>query len=160
MDLLKKADSSRVVNVSSEAHKGGRFEPDNIQLTDGYNGLQAYANTKLFNIMFSRELADKVQGTGITTYSLHPGTVRTNLDSGGGGGTLFAFLFKLAKPFMMSPKKGARTSVYLATEPGIESLSGKYFVNNKVAEPLEIAHDKEKCRQLWEISETLTIKRT
>ncbi len=159
LDLLENAGRARVVNVASEAHKGGVFDPDNIQLTFGYNGLKAYANTKLYNIMFTRELADKVQGTGITAYSLHPGTVRTNLDTGGGGGSLFTFLFKLAKPFMMSPKKGARTSIYLATEPGIESLSGKYFVNKKVAEPLDIAQDKEKCRQLWELSETLTIKR-
>ena len=159
LDLLKNADGARIVNVASEAHKGGTFDPDNIQLTDGYNGLKAYANTKLYNIMFTRELADRVKGTGITTYALHPGTVRTNLDSGGGGGSLFTFLFKIAKPFMMSPKKGARTSVYLATEPGIESLSGKYFVNKKVAKPLDIAHEKEKCRQLWELSESLTIKR-
>lgn len=159
LDLLKNADNARVVNIASEAHKGGTFDPDNIQLTDGYNGLKAYANTKLYNIMFTRELADRVKGTGITTYALHPGTVRTNLDSGGGGGSLFTFLFKIAKPFMMSPKKGARTSVHLATEPGIESLSGKYFVDKKVTKPLDIAHDKEKCRQLWELSETLTIKR-
>lgn len=154
---LGKADKSRVINVASESHRAGKFDPDNLQLNEGYNSLQAYSNSKLYNIMFTCLLSEKFKKTDITTYSLHPGTVRTNLDSGGGGGSLFALLFKLGKPFMMSPKRGAKTTVYLTSEPDIESLSGKYFVNSKTKQPLEAAYDREKCRVLWDLSETLTI---
>lgn len=157
-ELLNKAEKSRVINVASEAHRSGVFDPDNIQLTEGYNSLKAYANSKLYNIMFTYALSDRFKATDITTFSLHPGTVRSNLDSGGGGGSLFTFLFKLGKPFMLSPKKGAKTSVYLATEPGIESFTGKYFVKRKTKQPLEVAHDMKKCNILWELSETLTMK--
>lgn len=155
---LNKAGKSRVINVASEAHRSAVFDPDNIQLTEGYNSLKAYANSKLYNVMFTYALSDRFKTTDITTFSLHPGTVRSNLDSGGGGGSLFTFLFKLGKPFMLSPKTGAKTSVYLATEPGIEPLTGKYFVKKKTKQPLEVAHDLKKCNILWEISETLTMK--
>ncbi len=155
LGLLRNASDARVINVASEAHRAGKFEPENLQLETGYNSIKAYANSKLFNIMFTHELASRLQKTGITTYSLHPGTVRTNLDTGGGGGSLFAFLFKLGKPFMLSPKRGAKTSIYLATEPGIESLNGRYFKNRKEIKPLDIAYDRQKCRDLWEQSEKL-----
>jgi NAD(P)-dependent dehydrogenase (short-subunit alcohol dehydrogenase family) len=155
---LLNADKARVITVSSEAHKAGKFEPDNLQLNIGYNSLKAYANSKLFNIMFAFELATRLKHTQVTSYSLHPGTVRTNIHSGGSGYSLFSFLLKLGRPFMRGPKRGAETSVYLATEPGIETLNGNYFVDEKVEDPLDIAFDGEKCRHLWEISETLTIK--
>ncbi len=158
LNPLLNAEEARVITVSSEAHKAGKFEPDNLQLNIGYNSLKAYANSKLFNIMFANELAQRFNHTPVTSYSLHPGTVRTNIHSGGSGYSLFSFLLKLGRPFMRSPKRGAKTSVYLATEPGIETLNGNYFVDEKVEDPLEIAFDREKCRQLWEISETLTIK--
>jgi NAD(P)-dependent dehydrogenase (short-subunit alcohol dehydrogenase family) len=155
---LMLADHARVITVSSEAHKAGSFDPDNLQLKYGYNSLKAYANSKLFNIMFTRSLAELLEKSSVTAYSLHPGTVRTNIHAGGGSQSIFSFLLKLGRPFMKSPKRGAGTSIYLATEPGIETLSGNYFVDKKVTKPLETAYDSEKCRHLWEISETLTIK--
>lgn len=156
-DLLKSSKSARIINVASEAHRAGKFEPDNLQLETGYNSLKAYANTKLFNIMFAYELAGRIRDTGTTAFSIHPGGIRTNLNSGGGGGSLFAFLFKIGKPFLQSPNKGAKTLVYLATEPGIEPLSGMYFKKTKNALPSQEAFDKEKCRLLWDLSETLTM---
>jgi len=156
-DLLKSAKASRIINVASEAHRAGKFDPDNFQLEVGYNSLKAYANSKLYNIMFTSELADRLQNTGTIAFSLHPGTIRTNLDSGGGGGSLFSFLFKLGKPFMQGPGKGAKPVVYLATESGLEPLNGKYFKKKKPIRPSGDAEDRGKCRLLWDLSETLTM---
>ncbi len=153
---LKSAGSARVVNVASEAHRAGEFDPGNLQLKTGYNSTRAYANTKMFNIMFSFELHRRMSEQGITVYAVHPGTVRTRIDAGGSSGSLFLLLYKLGKPFMRSPKKGAETPLWLALEPGIESMSGRYFQDKRVKEPLEIAHNPQACRKLWELSEELT----
>jgi NAD(P)-dependent dehydrogenase (short-subunit alcohol dehydrogenase family) len=155
---LLQAEKGRIITVASEAHRAGTYDPDNLQLSEGYNSFKAYANSKLFNIMFTAGLADRLSDTSVTAYSLHPGTVRTNIHSGSSQHSIFSFLLQLAKPFLRSPKKGAMTSVYLARNPGIETLSGKYFIGKKVVSPLKVAANKEKCMNLWEISETLTMK--
>ena len=153
LPALKSAESGRVVNVASEAHKSGTFDSENLQLENGYSTVKAYGNSKLFNIMFTRQLHKELDGTNISTFSLHPGVVNTNFAAD--SDSFFAKLFNLGRFFMLSPEKGASTSVYLCTEPGIEHLSGHYFIKSKPAKPYGIAMDDAACRQLWEKSKKL-----
>ena len=152
--LLEKTEQSRVINVASEAHRYGEFSPNNIQLENGYTASKAYGNSKLFNMMFTHQLNKELEGKDITTYSLHPGVVNTNFASE--SNSLFAKFFNLARLIMISPEKGAQTSIYLCTEPGIEKKSGKYFSKSRPAKPSKsAATDDQKCKKLWEISEDL-----
>lgn len=154
MPLLEKTPKSRIVNVASEAHRYGEFDPNNIQLTKGYSASKAYGNSKLFNIMFTHHLNKELDGKDITTYSLHPGVVNTNFAAE--SDSWFAKLFNLGRFFMKSPEQGAQTTIYLCTEPGIENLSGRYFSNSKPAKPQKkAAMDDEACKRLWEMSEEL-----
>lgn len=153
LPALSRTESARIINVASEAHKSGEFEPVNIQLENKYSAMKAYGNTKLFNIMFTRELHNELQGTSVTTYSLHPGVVNTNFASE--SDSFFAKLFNLGRIFMLSPEKGASTSIYLSTEPGIEHLSGRYFIKSKPIKPSKTAQNDESCSTLWEMSEDI-----
>lgn len=153
LPALKRAESARIVNVASEAHKSGMFDPGNLQLKNGYSTVKAYGNSKLFNIMFTRQLHRELRGTDMTTFCLHPGVVNTNFASD--SDSFFARLFDLGRLFMLSPEKGASTSVYLCTEPGIEHLSGRYFIKSKPAKPSGIARNDEACKKLWDMSQDL-----
>ncbi|TVR18183.1 MAG: SDR family oxidoreductase [Balneolaceae bacterium] len=154
LPLLKRTPGSRVINVASDAHNAGEFNPGNIQLEKGYSTMKAYGNSKLFNIMFTWQLAKELKGSGTTTFSLHPGVVNTNFASN--SNSWFAKLFNIGRIFMISPEKGAKTSIYLCTEEGIEQHSGKYFKNSALSKPGKSeAHDDDACRELWEISEGL-----
>jgi len=153
LPALDRAESARIINVASEAHKSGTFDTDNVQLKNGYSAIKAYGNSKLFNIMFTRQLHNELKETAITTYSLHPGVVNTNFASK--SDSFFAKLFNLGRFFMLTPEKGASTSIYLSTEPGIEQLSGGYFIKSKPAKPSAVALDDEACRELWGISQKL-----
>ena len=154
MPLLEKADSARIVNVASNAHRTGRFEPENLQIEKGYDTYKAYGNSKLFNIMFTQRLAREIEGSGITTYSLHPGVVATHFASE--SDSLYAKLFSLGRFFMISPEKGAETTNYLCTEPGIEHLNGKYFVKKRPVKPkIKAATDDASCDLLWQKSEDI-----
>ncbi|REL39048.1 SDR family NAD(P)-dependent oxidoreductase [Rhodohalobacter sp. SW132] len=154
MPLLEKTPQSRIMNVASEAHRYGEFDPKNIQLTERYSASKAYGNSKLFNIMFTHHLNKKLEGKDITTYSLHPGVVNTNFAAE--SDSWFAKLFNLGRFFMKSPEQGAQTTIYLCTEPGIENLSGRYFNNSKPAKPQkDVALDDEACKRLWKMSEEM-----
>lgn len=154
MPLLEITPHSRIINVASNAHRYGTFDPGNLQLQRGYTPRQAYGNSKLFNIMFTHHLNKKLAGKDVTTYSLHPGVVNTNFASG--SDSLFAKLFSIIRLFMKSPEKGAETTIFLCTEPGIEKYSGKYFSGSKPVKPKkDTAMDDEACKELWDISEEL-----
>ncbi|MEX0660746.1 MAG: SDR family oxidoreductase [Balneolaceae bacterium] len=154
LPLLEKTPSSRIINVASEAHRYGEFDPANIQLKKGYTASKAYGNSKLFNMMFTFQLNKELKDKDITTYSLHPGVVNTNFAAE--SNSLFAKFFNLGRFFMMSPEKGAQTSIYLCAEPGIGKHSGKYFSKSKLTKPNKrAATDDQKCKKLWEISEEL-----
>ena len=154
MPLLKNADSARIINVASEAHRYGRFVPHNLQFEKGYMTYKAYGNSKLFNIMFTQRLAREIQGTGITAYSLHPGVVDTNFAAN--SDSIFSKFFNLGRFFMISPEKGAETTNYLCTEPGIEHLNGEYFVKKKPVKPqIKAATDDVSCDLLWQKSEEI-----
>ncbi len=157
LDRFKASAPARIINVSSRAHRFARggLDFDDLQLTSRYGGMKAYARSKLANIYFTRELARRLQGTGVTVNALHPGSLATGFGRDGDVKGAFGWLFSLARPFLRSPQKGAQTSIYLASAPEVEGVSGKYFADSKEAEPTSIARDDEAARRLWEASEAL-----
>jgi len=150
---IKAAGRARIINVASEAHKTGTFEPDNLQLETGFNPMRAYGNSKLFNILFTFELAERLKGTRVTANCLHPGVVRTNF--GRQSHWIMKLLIAIGRPFMISPQKGARTTVYLATSGEVDEISGEYFKNRKVRRPSRTARNMDYAKTLWTISEKL-----
>ena len=119
-----------------------------------YRGFPVYGMTKLANIMFTYELAERLKGTFVTANCLHPGSVGTNFGRNNAGP--MALFFRAAKPFMRRPEQGADTLIWLASSPDVKDVSGKYFSDRKEIEAKEIAHDPAARLRLWEISEELT----
>ena len=154
LDLLKTSAPARIVNVSSDAHRGGIIPFDDLQLTRKFTSFAAYSNSKLANLLFTRELSRRLQGTGVTANSLHPGAVATHFGMEVKGAA--AWVFKLVRPFMRTPDKGAQTTVYLASSPEVAGVSGKYFKDCKEISPARQALDDEGARRLWEVSEALS----
>ncbi|HEV2147271.1 MAG TPA: SDR family oxidoreductase [Longimicrobiaceae bacterium] len=150
LDLLVRSAPARVVTVSSGAHRNGRIVWDDLQGERRYRGLRAYANTKLANLLFTRELARRLEDTGVTANAMHPGVVGTSLLFGG-----WAPL-RLLKPFLRTPEQGARTVVHLASSPGVEGVSGRYFQDEREVQPAPAALDDEAARRLWRSSAELT----
>ena len=154
LERLKQSAPSRIITVSSEAQRWGNMDFDDLQSTQKYRGFPVYGMTKLANIMFTYELAERLKGTFVTANCLHPGAVGTNFGKNNGGPmTLF---FRAAKPFMRSPEQGADTLIWLASSPDVEGVSGKYFSDRKEIEAKKVAYDPAARRKLWEISEDLT----
>jgi NAD(P)-dependent dehydrogenase (short-subunit alcohol dehydrogenase family) len=149
-DVLVRSAPARVVTVSSEAHRGGRMAWDDLQGERSYRGLRAYANAKLANLLFTRELARRLEGTGVTANAAHPGVVGTSLLFGG-----WAPL-RLLKPFLRTPEQGASTVIYLASSPEVEGVSGRYFRDEREIRPAAAALDDEAARRLWRVSAELT----
>lgn len=157
MGRIKESGPARVVNVASTAHKGARHGLDfsDLQSTKHYRGMQAYSRSKLANIYFTTELARRLEGTGVTSNCLHPGTVATGYGRDGDTIGVLAFGLKLSAPFFLSPEKGARTSIYLASSPDVAEVSGKYFVKCRPRLPSKVARDQEAAKRLWQVSEEL-----
>jgi len=153
LDLLLASAPARVVNVASEAHRGTRLDFDDLDSRRRYSGLGVYGRSKLMNLLFTAELARRLEGKAVTANALHPGVVATGF--GGNTPGLFRTLVRIAQPFMLSPEKGARTLVYLATSPEVEGVSGKYFYRCREMRPSPAARDPESARRLWELSEQL-----
>jgi retinol dehydrogenase-12 len=151
---LEASGPARVVTVSSTAHRSARLDLDDPQLQRRYSAMLAYSNSKLANIMFTRELARRLDGTGVTANCLHPGTVRTQF--GQTGSTWLKLGLMIGGPFLRSPQSGARTVVYLASSPEVSNASGGYYVSAKRREPSATARDDAAARRLWEISAELT----
>lgn len=151
LDLLKKSAPSRIVSVSSTAHKYGKIDIGGWMAGRDYSAFGAYSNSKLANVLFTYELARRLQGTGVTANCLHPGGVGTNLFRG-----LPGFLQALIKLVTIGPERGARTSIYLASSPEVEGITGKYFARRRQQKSSETSHNEEAARRLWEVSEELT----
>jgi NAD(P)-dependent dehydrogenase (short-subunit alcohol dehydrogenase family) len=151
LGLLKKSSPARIVNVSSAAHTVGRIDFDNLQGEKKYGRFSAYANSKLANVLFTYELARRLEGTGVTVNCLHPGTVATGLFR-----NLPKPIEALIKLVTVNPDKGAMTSVYLASSPDVEAVSGKYFVRKRATQTSKESYNKEVARRLWEVSEAMT----
>src|SRR5215210_3665936 len=155
LDLLKASAPSRIVNVSSGDHASGTIDFDDLQQEKRYKGAKAYSQSKLANVLFTYELAKRLEGTGVSANCLHPGAgIRTNFGSGVSG--IFGFTVRALRPLMKSPEKGAETSIYLASSPEVEGLSGRYFVKKAAARSSDLSHDKRLARRLWEVSAELT----
>ncbi len=158
LDLLEAAAPSRIVVLSSGAHefaKGG-LDFEDLQAEQSFSSMRVYGRSKLANLLFTRELAKRLDGTGVTVNAVHPGAVRTRLGRDGDGGRLGNLAMALLGPFFRSADKGARTSVYVATDPSLADVSGAYFANEKTKEPAATALDDEAAARLWTISEELT----
>jgi len=158
MARIEQSAPARIVNVASTAHKGARhgLDFDDLQATKHYRGMQVYSHSKLANIYFTTELARRLQGAGVTANCLHPGTVRTGYGRDGDSTGLLALGLKISQPFFLSPEKGARTSIYLASSPEVAGVSGQYFVKCKPKRPSKAARDDDAARRLWTVSEQLT----
>jgi NAD(P)-dependent dehydrogenase (short-subunit alcohol dehydrogenase family) len=152
MPLLQKG-QARIINVSSDLHKAGKPRFDNLRSAEDYGAVKAYAASKLYNIYFTRSLAERYADKGVTAYALHPGVVKTEFNSKLNG--FLKFFFSLSAPFAITPEKGAETTVFLATAPKLESKSGLYFVKAKVKSPSSIANDVDARTKLWQTSEEL-----
>jgi len=138
---------ARVVNTSSDAHRRGTLDFDDLQSARDYNGLKVYGLSKLCNILYTRELARRSAGTGVTANSLHPGFVATRFGDQSGGP--LAFVIRVAKLFALSKEKGAETIVYLASSPEVATISGGYFYQNQLATPNRAAQDDAAAERLW-----------
>ncbi len=154
LDVLKASAPSRIVNVSSGDHSNAIIDFDDLQGENGYKGAKAYSQSKLATVLFTYELARRLEGTGVTANCLHPGVVGTNLGSGVSG--VFGFMVRALTPLMLSPEKGAETSIYLASSPEVEGVSGRYFVKKAEARSSDKSYDKRLARRLWEVSAELT----
>ncbi|MDQ3285775.1 MAG: SDR family oxidoreductase, partial [Actinomycetota bacterium] len=148
LDLLKESAPSRIVTVSSDAHRWAKIDLDDLQSRKRYRGMQVYGKTKLANIMFTYELAERLEGTGVTANCMHPGGVNTNFGNNQGGP--MNLLFRLFKPFMRSPEQGADTLVYLAASPEVDGMTDKYLVDRKVKAASDAAYDETTRKRLWE----------
>jgi retinol dehydrogenase 12 len=144
---------ARVVSTSSMAHQGASLDFSDLQGARRYNGWQAYGRSKLANILFTRELARRLAGTGVTANSFHPGVVATRFGSASGG--LTSLLLPLARPFFTFLDEGADTLVYLASAPEVANVTSKYFARRRVVEPSAAARDDAAAKRLWEASEAL-----
>jgi NAD(P)-dependent dehydrogenase (short-subunit alcohol dehydrogenase family) len=151
---LTAAAPARVITVTSGAHTGARLDLDDPQLERGWDGWRAYANSKLANILFTRELARRLEGTGVTANCAHPGVVRTRF--GREARLPMRAAVTLGRPFMLSPQRGASTIVYLATSPEVAGASGGYYVKRQRREPSAAARDDATAQRLWQLSEELT----
>jgi NAD(P)-dependent dehydrogenase (short-subunit alcohol dehydrogenase family) len=145
---------SRVINVSSGAHSGARLDFDDLQSERGYSATRAYGRTKLANILFTYELARRLRGTGVTANCLHPGVIDTQLlaDFMGSPGTRSGG----ARSFGASAESGAESSIFLASSPDVERVTGKYFDDRRERRSSPESYDEAAARRLWSISEELT----
>jgi NAD(P)-dependent dehydrogenase (short-subunit alcohol dehydrogenase family) len=155
LDRIKASAPARIVTVASGAHRGARngLDFDDLQLERGhYRGFQQYCRSKLANIMFANELARRLDGTGVTSNSMHPGYVHTNFAREGDTGLMGHLSYWLGRPFSLSPEKGADTIVYLAASPDVDGRSGGYYEKNRLVRPAALARDRNLAAKLWEYS--------
>lgn len=157
LDRIKASAPARIVNVSSRAHDRSTINFDDLQFERGYSAIRCYGQSKLANVLFTYELARRLEGTGVTANCLHPGVVRTGFAKNNSGplGTFVNGAARVAGMFFISPKKGAETSIYLASSPAVEGVTGKYFARSKETPSNAESHDREVARRLWEISERM-----
>ena len=155
LDVLNSSSPSRVVNVASDAHQGARLDFDDLQCHKSYGGYKAYGRSKLANLLFTYELARKLEGTGVTVNGLHPGLVATSFLATNNGlrGRLYNFFLKRMG---RSAEDGARTVIYLAASAEVEGVSGGYFMDEGLVDSSEASYDRDASVRLWKESEALT----
>ena len=157
-ESLKASGKARIINVSSGAHSGClKINFDDLQFKKGYIGKKAYEHSKLANILFTYELARRLKGTGIIVNAVHPGGVITNFCKNNGWVSWAKHVVAhLLARNLVGPTEGAKTSVYLATSPDVEGVSGRYFSNLKETHSSNASYDEDAARRLWDVSLELT----
>lgn len=153
LDRLRATPGARIVSTSSGAHRGAKLDFADLQSQNGYRAFGVYGRSKLMNILFTRELARRLAGTGVSANCLHPGFVATRFGDSGRG--VMSVGLKMAKKFALTPEAGARTIIYLASSPEVEGVTGKYFYQCKPATPSREAQNDEDARRLWTLSAQL-----
>jgi NAD(P)-dependent dehydrogenase (short-subunit alcohol dehydrogenase family) len=154
LPTLQTSTPSRIITVASDAHSGATIQFDDLQWkTHRYRAFAAYGQSKLANILFTYELARRLEGQAITANTLHPGFVASNF---GKSTPLMRFGFAIARPFAISPENGATTPIYLATSPAVATTSGLYFVKQEPARSSAVSYNEETAHRLWAVSEQLT----
>ncbi len=154
LDLLTASAPARIVNVSSDSHRSGSIQLDDLQAEKLYRPMRTYPQAKLAVVLFTYELARRLQGTEVTANCLHPGFVATNFAQSDGGPAV-RLLVKVLGSFGTSPQEGAKTSIYLASSPEVEGVTGQYFVKSIPRRSAAISYDESLQRQLWEQSAKL-----
>lgn len=154
LSLLIASAPSRVVTVSSSAHRFGRIHFDDLMLEKGYTAFRAYSQAKLANVLFSYELARRLRGTGVTANCLDPGPVRTRFGNEASG--LLHIGLVAVRPFELSPDRGARTSIYLASSSEVDDVTGRHFVRRRPHRSSPATYDEGAAKRLWDISARLT----
>lgn len=154
LDRLKASASARIVNVASNAHMGGRINFADLQGQHRYGGWRAYAQSKLANLLFTYELARRLDHTEVTANAVHPGFVATGFGRNNRGA--FAWLIRLAQFAALSPEQGAQTLIYLASSPEVQGVTGKYFVKKRAVTSSKASYDYSVARRLWDVSADFT----
>ncbi len=154
LDLLERSAPARVVSVASAGHRHGTMDFEDLGYERRYSIMKAYARSKLGNVLFSNELSRRLAGTGVTSNSLHPGAVATNIWS---GAPTWArpFIALVARPFFITPEKGGERITQLVTDPALSEVTGAYFENGKRVPASPRAQDEPLARHLWTASSTL-----
>jgi len=154
LDRLKQSAPARVVTVSSNAQAMGRIDFDDLQGERSYSGSRAYNQSKLANVLFTYELAKRLQASAVTANALHPGVVSTSFGAEDPRG-IQRLIIPLARPFMKSPAQGAATSIHLASSPDLEQVTGRYFANSKPKRSSKRSYDEAAAARLWQVSADL-----
>ncbi|WP_433775361.1 SDR family oxidoreductase [Bacillus wiedmannii] len=152
LDRLKESAPARIINVSSNVHSRGKLDFDDLQYTKKYTGMGAYSRSKLANILFTYELARRLEGTNVTTNCLHPGWVKTDFSMELRKNPIIRLADNI---FAISPIDGAATSIFLASDSSVEGVSGKYFIKNREKKSSKASYDVEAATKLWVVSEQL-----
>jgi len=151
--VLKESAPSRIISVTSGAHTSGQMNFNDLQGEKSYGGMRAYSQSKLAQVLFTYELARRLQGTGVTVNCVHPGSVATNWGRKSAGA--LSFILKFAGPFELSPEKGADTVIYLASSPEVADVTGKYFTKRRQVTSSKESHDEAVAQRLWQVSTSL-----
>lgn len=154
LDELKASAPSRIINITSSAHYGTEIDFEDLEGEKKYSGYHAYSQSKLANVLFTYQLAKRLEGTGVTANALHPGVVRTGFGKDQGG--LMNITVRIGSPFMMSATRSAKAVIYLATSPKLDGVSGKFFSKGKEAKSSKQSYDVAAAEKLWNVSAELT----
>jgi NAD(P)-dependent dehydrogenase (short-subunit alcohol dehydrogenase family) len=154
LEALQATAGARIVCVSSEAHRSAKMQWDDLQFSHTrYRALKAYGQSKLANVLFTYELARRLEGTGVTANCLHPGVIASGFGHTYGGA--LSLILKMARPFLLSAEEGARTSVYLASSPEVAGVTGKYFSKCKAVPSNAVSYEVQSQHKLWSLSEQM-----
>ncbi len=154
LEIIQASAPARIINVSSNGHHGANIDFDDLQGERSYSGWRAYAQSKLANVLHAYELARRLDAAQVTVNALHPGFVSTRLARN--NGLVFQLVMPLMRIIARSPEEGARNSVYLATSPDVEGITGKYFVDGQAVPSSAASYDEDTARKLWQVSLEMT----